>query len=152
MYDKQVSHAAINAGADLVLGHHAHMIKGIEQYKGKAIFHGLGDFVPAYSAEDKLQSRAHRFLLAYSSGFGPGDSDPATKWSMIAKCIIKDGKISQVGYLPCFLNDKRQPEVLRNDEKGRQVFDFMDRITKESGLNTRYKWKGGEVVVKMNQT
>jgi len=43
MYDQQVSYAAIDAGADLILGHHAHMLKGIENYRGKAIFHGLGN-------------------------------------------------------------------------------------------------------------
>jgi len=30
MYDQQVSYAAIDAGADLILGHHAHGLKGIE--------------------------------------------------------------------------------------------------------------------------
>lgn len=147
MYDQQVSYAAIDAGADLVVGHHAHMLKGIEQYKEKVIFHGLGDFVPAYSAEDKAQSRAHRYLLAYSSGIAPADSDPATKWTMIAKCVVKNGKISQAGYLPCFINEHRQPEVLEKDETGQKVFDFVEKMTKESGLNTRYKWKGNEVVI-----
>jgi len=147
MYDQQVSYAAIDAGADLVMGHHAHMLKGIELYKGKAIFHGLGDFVPAYSADDKEQRLAHRFLSTYSSVIIPNDSDMSTRWSMIAKCIINDKKISQVGYIPCFINDQRQPEVLKNDEKGRQVLNFMDRMTRESGLNTRYEWKGDEVVV-----
>jgi poly-gamma-glutamate capsule biosynthesis protein CapA/YwtB (metallophosphatase superfamily) len=40
-YERDVSRAAIDAGADLVLGHHAHILKGIEIYKGKAIFHGF---------------------------------------------------------------------------------------------------------------
>ncbi len=33
---------AVNAGADLVLGHHPHVIQGIERYNGKYIFYGLG--------------------------------------------------------------------------------------------------------------
>ncbi|MEA4898959.1 MAG: CapA family protein [Christensenellaceae bacterium] len=33
---------AIDLGADLVLGHHPHFIQGIELYKGKYIFYGLG--------------------------------------------------------------------------------------------------------------
>ena len=152
MYDQQVSYAAIDAGADLVMGHHAHMLKGIELYRGKAIFHGLGDFVPAYSADDKQQRSAHRFLSAYGSVIVPSDSDLATKWSMIAKCIINNRKISQVGYLPCFINEQRQPELLKNDERGRQVFDFMEKTTAASDLNTRYEWKDDEVVVRMDQT
>lgn len=35
----------IDAGADLVAGHHPHYVQGIELYKGKFIFHSLGNFV-----------------------------------------------------------------------------------------------------------
>ena len=38
------AHAAIDAGADLVLGHHPHVLQGIEQYKGKNIVYSLGNF------------------------------------------------------------------------------------------------------------
>ena len=45
--DKQrtVSHRFIDAGADLVIGGHAHRIQGIESYKGKLIFWNLGNFL-----------------------------------------------------------------------------------------------------------
>jgi poly-gamma-glutamate synthesis protein (capsule biosynthesis protein) len=150
MYDKQVSYAAIDAGADLILGHHAHVLKGIEVYKGKVIFHGLGDFVPAYAVEDEGQRKAHRFLSTYSSTVPPADSDPVTKRTIIAKCIIKDGKISQVGYLPCYMNEKKQPDVFKKDERGQEVFDFVKKITLGAGLNTEYKWKGNEVVIRQS--
>ncbi|MEK6565737.1 MAG: CapA family protein, partial [Bacteroidota bacterium] len=35
----------IDAGADLVVGHHPHVPQGIEEYKGRLIFHSLGNFV-----------------------------------------------------------------------------------------------------------
>lgn len=35
---------AIDLGADLVCGHHAHILQGIEQYKGRYIVYGLGNF------------------------------------------------------------------------------------------------------------
>lgn len=38
------SHAYIDAGADLIIGAHAHQLQGIEFYKGKAIFYNLGNF------------------------------------------------------------------------------------------------------------
>ena len=40
----KLAHAAIDAGADLVLGHHPHVLQGIEQYKGKNIVYSLGNF------------------------------------------------------------------------------------------------------------
>jgi poly-gamma-glutamate synthesis protein (capsule biosynthesis protein) len=44
---KQVdlAHAAIDAGADLFIGDHAHWPKGIEMYEGKPIFYGVGNFL-----------------------------------------------------------------------------------------------------------
>jgi poly-gamma-glutamate synthesis protein (capsule biosynthesis protein) len=36
--------AAIDAGADLVIGHHAHILQGIEFYNGGVIVYGLGNF------------------------------------------------------------------------------------------------------------
>ncbi|HEY69236.1 MAG TPA: CapA family protein, partial [Anaerolineae bacterium] len=38
------AHAAIEAGATLVLGHHAHVLQGVEFYGGGVIAYGLGDF------------------------------------------------------------------------------------------------------------
>ena len=43
-YQVAVAHAAIDAGADLVVGHAPHIPKAIEVYKGKAIFYSLGVF------------------------------------------------------------------------------------------------------------
>lgn len=41
---KYVAHYAIDNGADLIIGHHPHVIQGIENYKGKIIAYSLGNF------------------------------------------------------------------------------------------------------------
>lgn len=38
----RAAHAAIDAGADLVLGHHPHVVSGIELYKDRYVFYDLG--------------------------------------------------------------------------------------------------------------
>jgi poly-gamma-glutamate synthesis protein (capsule biosynthesis protein) len=40
-----VAHAAIDAGADLVIGHHPHVLQGFEVYKKRLIAYSLGDLV-----------------------------------------------------------------------------------------------------------
>lgn len=40
----ELAHAAIDAGADLVLGHHPHVLQGIERYHGKNIVYSLANF------------------------------------------------------------------------------------------------------------
>ena len=42
---RSLAHAAIDAGADLVLGAHPHVLQGLELYHGKLIAYSLGDFV-----------------------------------------------------------------------------------------------------------
>ena len=37
-----MARAAIDAGADMVIGHHSHVTSGIEMYKGKYIYYGIG--------------------------------------------------------------------------------------------------------------
>lgn len=44
-YQRTLSHSYIDAGADLVIGSHAHRIQGIEYYKDKMIFYNLGNFL-----------------------------------------------------------------------------------------------------------
>ena len=39
-----LAHLAIDEGADLVCGHHPHVLQGIEEYKGKNIVYSLGNF------------------------------------------------------------------------------------------------------------
>ncbi len=36
---------AVDAGADIVIGHHPHVLQGIEQYRGKTIAYSLGNFI-----------------------------------------------------------------------------------------------------------
>ena len=41
---KQLARFAIDNGADIILGHHPHVIQGIEQYKNRIIAYSLGNF------------------------------------------------------------------------------------------------------------
>jgi poly-gamma-glutamate synthesis protein (capsule biosynthesis protein) len=43
-YMTEIGHAAIDAGADLIIGHGPHYSLPVEVYKGKPIFYGLGSF------------------------------------------------------------------------------------------------------------
>jgi gamma-polyglutamate biosynthesis protein CapA len=42
---RKLAKIAIDSGADLVIGHHPHVIQDIEKYKGKFIFYSLGNFI-----------------------------------------------------------------------------------------------------------
>jgi hypothetical protein len=156
MYEQQVSYAAIDAGADLILASHAHILKGIEKYNGKWIFHGLGNFVINMD-EMTVQgdSQLRKFVKAHGGPFffEPGGKEtpfpysPEQELTIVAKCRIQDGQISQVSYLPCIAGQNSPPEIVKNDEKGRQVFEYMENITQGAELNARYQWDGDEVMI-----
>jgi poly-gamma-glutamate synthesis protein (capsule biosynthesis protein) len=43
-YQKEFAHAAIDAGADCIMGHHPHRPQGVEFYMGKPVFYSMGNF------------------------------------------------------------------------------------------------------------
>lgn len=43
--DIEIAHRLIDAGADLIIGHHAHVIQSYEIYKNRYIFYGIGNFI-----------------------------------------------------------------------------------------------------------
>ncbi|MEG0371083.1 MAG: CapA family protein [Clostridium sp.] len=69
---------AIDSGAELVLGHHPHVIQGIESYKGKNIIYSLGNFSfggnsnpkdkDAYIFQQKFTFDSSQKLISQSNG------------------------------------------------------------------------------------
>ncbi len=41
----EVAHECIDAGADMIIGHGPHLLRGLELYKGKPVFYSLGNFI-----------------------------------------------------------------------------------------------------------
>lgn len=63
-----VGRALIEAGADAIIGHHPHVIQGIEIYRGKPIFYSLGNFVfDQYFSKDTQEG------LAVGLSWRPGE-------------------------------------------------------------------------------
>jgi poly-gamma-glutamate synthesis protein (capsule biosynthesis protein) len=157
MYEQSISYAAVDAGADLIISEHAHMLRGVELYKGKTIYHGLGHFVA--SDPDAKQEERPPWLIKhqqciFNEDFGGNltgtqlwPKDPVSTLTVIAKIRIENKKITRTGFLPCLINNRAQPEVLKHEERGRKVVDHMTNITAIEGLNGKYAWDGDEVVI-----
>lgn len=74
-YQKEYAHLSIDAGADLVLGHHPHVLQGIEFYKNVPIVYSLGNFV--FGAGEKKSTPSGIFIGVFSdSGFVYGKVIP----------------------------------------------------------------------------
>ena len=58
-YKVALGHAAIDAGASLVIGHHPHILQGVERYKNGVILYSMGNFAfGSYSQKAKVSALA----------------------------------------------------------------------------------------------
>ncbi len=64
----EVAHASIEAGADLVLGHHPHVLGGVEVYQKKLILYSMGNFIFDQRSGERMESGI--FDLYYTQGWG----------------------------------------------------------------------------------
>ena len=51
-YQIDEAHRMIDAGADVIFGHHAHRLQPMDTYRGRPIFYGLGNFVWPHLSEE----------------------------------------------------------------------------------------------------
>ena len=89
---RSLAHAAIDAGADLVIGNHAHWAGAVELYKGKPIWYALGNFV-----------------------FDQTWSEP-TMEGITLELTFRGSTLVQARMRPHIILDKAQPNFL--DERG----------------------------------
>lgn len=157
-YQYEVGHAAIDAGADLILGCHAHIPKGIEVYNGRVIFHGMHECAtlgawsaPGTQPGSKFPQSTKWDWTEYGERlkrhFGPVPEGVVDR-SLIAKISIKDNDIFRVSYLPCHLDENRNARLVgRSDPIGQEVFEYFTAISRSQGLDTGFDWDGDEVVI-----
>lgn len=70
---REFAHRLIDAGADILWGHSAHVVQGIEFYRGGVIFYDTGDFIDDYAIDEVLRNdlSALFYVEMTDSGVGP---------------------------------------------------------------------------------
>jgi Bacterial capsule synthesis protein PGA_cap len=145
-YERRLGRLAIETGADVVLGHHHHILRGIEMHCGKPIFYGLGHFafdMPGMDALRPAQIKKWREISEYviypREGYPLLPFHPDTRMTMIALCEFDDRSIRRAGFIPCLMNSANQPVplALQSDE-ALHLLGYMRGITGEAGLATQY--------------
>ncbi len=151
-YQVKVAHACIDAGADLVMGHHAHVPKAIEMYKGKAIFYSLSNFCmtkpfpsPKWTEEPwKHGALRNHADQDYDLPLLPYGRD--AKRTLLAKAIFTKSGVKQVSFLPMMIDKLYRPEVLRNsDPRFEDMVRYMEWASE--GFDHKFAVNGDEVVV-----
>ena len=158
MYQPEVAHAALDAGADMILGSHPHRLKAIELYRGKPIFYSLGNFCfdqPRWVLDEgRRRSPEHK---AHMDNYGWKYDPEYEEWyavpaenrnSMLVKIDIRDKRIGRISFLPVLINKRAQPEILAaGDPRFGDVLTYVREITDSQKIATTYRVEGDEVVV-----
>lgn len=96
-FQREFAREAIDSGADIVVGHHPHVIQEIEKYKEGYIFYSLGNFI-----FDQTTPKS-------------------TKEGLMAKIVFKDKKLREIEITPVFIERFSQPRVLEGEEAKRVI-------------------------------
>ncbi|HWP63884.1 MAG TPA: CapA family protein [Candidatus Binatia bacterium] len=100
---RRLAHAVVDAGADLVIGNHAHWAAAMEVYEGKPIWYALGNFV-----------------------FDQTWSEP-TMEGILLELTFRGRELVQIRLHPFIILDRAQPNFMDPADSGavvlRQVFD-----------------------------
>jgi poly-gamma-glutamate capsule biosynthesis protein CapA/YwtB (metallophosphatase superfamily) len=125
-YMTEIAHAAVDAGADVVIGHGPHYSLPVEVYKGKPVFYGLGSF----SFHTGHGGRRH------------GD------WiGMMARVEFDAGCVSEASFRFVRHNDANETVICPPSGETETLMRLTDRASR---TGTRLQPEGDEVRVLLN--
>jgi poly-gamma-glutamate synthesis protein (capsule biosynthesis protein) len=126
--DREFFRAVIDAGADLVLGHHPHVLQGAEWHNGGFIAYSLGNFV----FDDRLGEPRTRRTAALEIEFGPGGPVEAR-------------------FHPVWINDDFQAEPARGELGASitaELAELSEAVRTGSYIDTYWQEVSGDILAK----
>jgi len=157
-YQRYAARFAIDEGADIILGHHTHILKPIEVYKGKAIIYSMANFALEgpdrfFEGKGKLtESKQHQDIAALNpeTQKNPKKTMPTDSYkSLILKCVIDEKRIKSVSFIPVQLDfETNNPLALTSaDPRFHEIAAYMEEITWDQNINTQFVIEGDEVKI-----
>ncbi|WHH56886.1 CapA family protein [Petroclostridium sp. X23] len=102
---RELAHSIIDAGADMILGHHPHVLQGIEIYKGKPVIYSMGNFI--FDQNEKANNE-----------------------SMMVDMDFTNGKLSRLEMLPLQIIAKKQT-VFAKDEDAARIMGYVKKLSQQ---------------------
>ncbi|MGE3652364.1 MAG: CapA family protein [Reyranellaceae bacterium] len=143
--------AVIDAGADLVVGHGPHLLRGLEIYKGKPIFYSLGNFIGQNELVPKIPADGYERFRA-EPDLTPGQvyqkrvrndevgfpADPRYWESVVPVLTFEDGALQGIELTPISLGGKearhkRGRPRLAEGEEGRMILERFAALSRPFG-------------------
>lgn len=153
----EFTHAVIDAGADLFIGHGPHVLRGVEIYRDKPIFYSLANFIfqnetvrflprdmyDRYGVgADGLPGELQDARVAQSRGGGfPGNR---AYWeSVVAVPLFRDGRLEEIRFHPVTLGfgsprSQRGRPRMADQEAGRRIIEQLGKLSEAYGVRVEY--------------
>ena len=107
------AHAAVEAGVDVVVGHHPHIVQGVEVYRGRPVFYALGNFVLDHD---------HPMFL------------PTARESICLKLTLRGGALSRVTIAPVVIEADGSPRIPGSEEpKATEILGTFASLSRKLG-------------------
>ncbi len=119
----EIAHAAIDSGADVVIGHGPHFVLPVEVYKGRPIFYGMGNF---------------------SFHTGHGGRKHGDWVGLLARVALEERAIKRVALRFVRHNDRNETLLRSPNEEPEALRDLVER---SAPFSTRISVEGDEAVV-----
>jgi poly-gamma-glutamate capsule biosynthesis protein CapA/YwtB (metallophosphatase superfamily) len=151
-HERRTARWCIDHGADMVIGHHHHALRGMEWYRGKPILYGLGHFVfdlrLTISDEFKamcgtMSEDVNNYGIFPREGWPLLPLHPDTRLTLLAWARANDRGVNDIGFVPCRLRpDGRTVPVDPEGSEGREVVEYLQRCITSQNLNARMTAEG----------
>ena len=150
-YERPLCHAAIDAGADIVFAQHHHLLKGIELYKDKPIYHGLGNFVCVtyhltLGYEDTPEKEAYLIQRAIEGrGNGHYEVDfypwpPISRLTIFPVVLADKQGVVESRFIPCYIEKSGNVVPRTRENGGQEILDFVIKQSEGAKLGTCFEW------------
>ncbi|MDQ7092639.1 CapA family protein [Desulfosporosinus sp. PR] len=155
-FQREFAHMCIDEGAHAYIGHGPHVLRGIEIYKERPIFHGLGDFFYQCELIEKAptefyekfgnlssdQCTADGYDYRIASGGILGETNPKFFESIIASFDVIDGNVQNIVIYPVSLGFNRHRSRkgspgCASAEDGERILAEMRELSVEFGTRIR---------------
>jgi len=122
-YQRNLAHLALDNGADIILGHHPHILSGIESYKNGVIIYSLGNFVFGSYSEKAKESAIFKFHFS---------KDKLQKLEIIPISVYN----KRIKFQPRILKDEEAERVLKGIRELSNEFNTTIKLRNSIGIIT----------------
>lgn len=116
----KIAHALIDAGADGIIGHHTHVLDGVEIYKGKPVFYSLGNFIFDFK-------------------------EPDTRKSVMVKLVFDRREFVRAELFPVMIDPQECFPYFTDEREGEEIIGDIRMYSKM--FSTEIRWKSGKGII-----